>query len=234
MKNADLDRGTITMILKMMALGLIASLIFGCSQASKVQSNLEEMGFTGFKYHSENLALMDIESIERIVSRDLKRSQAASNGVTLKSRSGKSVKYSKVQGRQFVRRSAQLIFARPEQNDSTSNVFQNIKEVSSLYGGPIKLLNDMTDICILILKDRATDAKEHLRSQNTCLHILNNMLEEIKPAVREANDDYRAVAVKIRDDRIRFSDALKSHRILNSMKNIANPSTVAREIVGDR
>lgn len=227
------NTGKFSMTFKTLAFGLLIGFFLGCSQASKVKSNLEEMGFTGFKYHSENLALMDIESIERIVARDLKRAQAASNGVALKSRAGKSIKYSKAQGRQFVHRSSQLIFARPEQNDSTSNVFQNIKEVSSLYGGPIKLLNDITDICILILKDRATDAKEHLRSQNTCLHILNNMLEEIKPTVREANDDYRAIAVKIRDKRIRFSDSLKSHRILNSMKNIANPSTVAREIVGD-
>lgn len=213
---------------------LVGMMMFlGCSQVGKIETTLAELGFSGFKYHSENLALMDIESIERIVARDLKRAQAAGAGRALKTRSGKRIVYSKGQGKQFVRQSAQLIFARPEQNDSTSNVFQNITEVSNLYGGPVKILNETTDICLIVLHDRSTGTKEHLRSQNTCLHILNNMLEEIKPKVKDAEDDYRAIAVKIRDQRIRFSDSLKSHRLLNSMKNIANPSRVATEIVGD-
>ena len=213
--------------------GLALLFLSNCSQVGKVDSSLDELGFTGFKYHSENLALMDIESIQRIVGRDLNRARAASAGRAMKSRSGKKVTFTKGQGKQFVRRSAQLIFARPEQNDSTSNVFAGISETSSLYGGPVQLLNETTDICLIILQDRKNDKKEHLRAQNTCLHILNNMLEEIKPKVRSADDDHRAIAEKIRDSSIRFSDALKSHRLLNSMKNIANPSRVASEIVGD-
>lgn len=206
-------------------------LVTACSQVSKINNTLEGLGFSGFKYHSENLALMDIESIERIVARDLRRAQAASAGRALKSRSGEKITFSKAQGKQFVRRSAQLIFARPEQNDSTSSVFQNVKEVSNSFGGPATLLTEITDICLILLNNRSKDTKEHLRSQNTCLNILNNMMEEIKPEIVSEKEEYRALALKIRDQRIRFSDALKSHRLLNSMKNIANPSKVASEIL---
>jgi len=151
------------------------------------------VSFAGYKYHSENLALMDIESIQRLVGKSLAEADKSVNpgGPNLNSPSDDIV--SGGQGAEALKDALKLVFARPEQN-------------------------------------------ECLKSQNTSLFVLINMIEEVKPQVQNGNEDedVRKILVKIRDAGISYSNALKNHRLLSSNLKIQNPSKAASLVVGKK
>lgn len=194
----------------------------------------------GLKFPSDRLKVMDIETLQRIVATNLNGAQKAVNkGIDVDSEGQFTDKspdndFTRDEGARLIRESLELIFARPEQNNATSVIYSNVEGVAIEYGGIYNFLVEITNMAISTL-DKSGKDKALLRDQNTYVYILNNMMGEIRPlALSKDGIKYRKLIEKIRDEDIDFSDSLKSYRILNSMANIANPSKVAEQIVGEK
>lgn len=195
----------------------------------------------GLKFPSDRLKVMDVETLQRIVATNLSNAQKAaadetmnSQGEALYDEQNESSQYSQEDGSRMIRESLELIFARPEQNHATSGIYSNVEGIAVSYGGVYSFLEEITNDAIATLDNSGND-KSLLRDQNTYVYILNNMMEEIKPlALSKEGKKYKELIIRIRDEDIEFSDALKSYRILNSMSNITNPTKVAEQIVGKK
>ena len=191
----------------------------------------------GLKFPSDRLKVMDIETLQRIVETNLSQAQMALNQGAAgegEFRGGTVTELTREEGAALIRESLELIFARPEQNNATSAIYSNVEGIAVEYGGVYQFLEEITDQALTTL-DKNSREKSLLGDQNTYIYILNNMMGEIKPlALSEEGQKYRKLIEKIRDEKINFSDALKSYRMLNSMANITNPSEVAASIVGKK
>ncbi len=193
----------------------------------------------GLKFPSDRLKVMDIETLQRIVATNLNGAQRAvaqpiddeTGGFGDESPANS---YTRDEGAKLLQESLELIFARPEQNHATSVIYSNVEGVAIEYGGIYQFLERIVNQALKTLDQSGRD-KGLLRDQNTYVYILNNLMAEIKPiALSKEGEKYKELIVKIRDEDIDFTDALKSYRILNSMSNIANPSKVAEQIVGKK
>ena len=187
------------------------------------------------KFPSERLKVMDIETLQRIVSKNLNMAQKTldeeNKSVVM---DGQENSLSREDGARLIRESLELVFARPDQNNATSVIYSNIEGVAAGYGGVYKQLVEMTQQALKVLNQSGED-KALLRDQNTYVYILNNMMSEIKPlALSEEGLLYRQLIEKIRDSDIQITNSLKAYRALNSLSNIANPSKVARQIIGKK
>lgn len=194
----------------------------------------------GLKFPSERLKVMDIETLQRIVSSNLNGAQRAVNkkvsldGDEPYTDQSAENDISRDQGAQLIKESLELIFARPEQNKATSSIYSNVEGVAADYGGIFSFLQEITNNALHTL-GQSGKQKSLLKDQNTYVYILNNMMAEIQPLAKaKGGVEYRKLITKIRDEDIEFSDALKSYRVLNSMSNITNPSRVAETIVGEK
>ena len=195
----------------------------------------------GLKYPSDRLKVMDIETLQRIVAQNLNSAQKAMHqGSDPEIDSGNfstedgEKDYSTEDGRELIKESLELIFAKPEQNHATSVIYSNVEGVAIEYGGILGFLEEIVQNALDVL-DQSGRESALVRDQNSYVYILNNMMAEIKPLVEsKEGKDYRKLVEKIRDADIDFSDSLKSYRVLNSMANITNPSEVAETIVGKK
>lgn len=198
------------------------------------------LSMAGLKFPSDRLKVMDIETLQRIVATNLNNAQqaVASNemkvGEEIYDEQSEVSQYTEEDGSRMIRESLELIFARPEQNNATSVIYANVEGIAVNYGGVYSFLKDITETALARLDESGKDTAL-LRDQNTYVYILNNMMAEIKPvALTPEGEKYKELIIRIRDEDIDFSDALKSYRILNSMSNITSPSKVAEEIVGKK
>ena len=190
----------------------------------------------GLKYPSEKLKIMDIETLQRIVSSNLSKAQNAlhNTGTEQEGPATDSEQLlTKEEGQELLKESIQLVFSKPDQNNATTAVFQNIETVAIEYGGIFPLVEEVVQEALDAL---SRDSKETavLRDQNTYIYLLNNLMSEIKPQASEEGSQFHDLVKKIRDADIEFSDALKSHRLLNSMAQTLNPSKVAASIIGEK
>ncbi len=191
------------------------------------------------KFPSDRLKVMDIETLQRIVTTNLNGAQRAlgdgmGNDGEGSYADSKENEYTRDDGAKLIRESLELIFARPEQDNATSVIYSSVEGIAVEYGGIFPFLEEITDQALKTLDQSGKDPIL-LRDQNTYVYILNNMMGEIKPiALSEEGLKFRQLIEKIRDENISFSDALKSYRVLNSMSNITNPSKVAEQIVGQK
>lgn len=190
----------------------------------------------GLKYPSEKLKIMDIETLQRIVSTNLSKAQNALHNTGTEDEGpateGEQL-LTKEEGATLIRESIELVFAKPDQNNATSTIFQSIESVALEYGGSFSFVEDVVQEALDTL-DRSGKDKALLRDQNTYIYILNNLMAEVRPQASEEGSNYYNLIKKIRDADIDFSDALKSHRLLNSMAQTLNPSKVAASIVGEK
>lgn len=191
------------------------------------------------KFPSDRLKVMDIETLQRIVTTNLSGAQKAlSDGTDSEGQySDKGNTYTKEEGAALIRESLELLFARPEQTNATSVIYNNVEGVALEYGGIYGFLEEVTNNGIANLKKSCKSSdKNCLRDQNSYIYILNNLMGEIKPLALapQGGEMYKKLIEKVRDEDIDFSDELKSYRVLNSMSNITNPSKVAEVIVGKK
>ncbi len=201
---------------------------------------LPSFSMAGLKFPSDRLKVMDIETLQRIVSSNLNKAQQAIAQRLDDQIDGQYSDNSPVseltreEGAQYIKESLELIFARPEQTHATSVIYSNVEGIAVDYGGIFSFLETIVNEAIDTLDQDGKD-KVLLRDQNTYVYILNNLMAELKPlALSKEGEKYRKMFERIRDEDIDFSDSLKSYRILNSMSNIANPSKVAETIVGKK
>ncbi len=183
------------------------------------------------KFPSDRLKVMDIETLQRIVAKNLSVAQKA-----VETTSGKTggENPDRSEGVRLIKESLELIFACPDQNSTTSRIYSNIEGLAIEYGGIHKFLSEITSEAIETLNQSGKD-KTLLQDQNTYLYILNNMMAENRSLILSKETKlYRKIAEKIRDADIRISNDLKSYRALNSLSNATNPSRVAGEIIGKK
>lgn len=196
------------------------------------------LSMAGLKFPSDRLKVMDIETLQRIVTSNLDGAQKALTNEALEKENlsdhSPENDYTKEEGALLIQESLELIFARPEQNGATSVVYNNVEGIAVDYGGIFHFLETIVAEALTTLNQSGRDQKL-LRDQNTYIYILNNMMAEIRPlALSKEGKKFKKLIEKIRDEDIEFSDSLKSYRVLNSMSNITNPSKVAEQIVGEK
>lgn len=190
----------------------------------------------GLKYPSEKLKIMDIETLQRIVSTNLSKAQNAlhNTGTEQEGPATDSEQLlTKEEGATLIKESIELVFAKPDQNNATSTIFRGIETVAIEYGGSFSFVEGVVQDALDSLDKEGKD-KALLRDQNTYIYILNNLMSEVRPQATEEDSKYYKLVKTIRDADIDFSDSLKSHRLLNSMAQTLNPSKVAATIVGEK
>jgi hypothetical protein len=163
------------------------------------------------QYHSERIKLMDIELLQQIISKNLKKLENKDEAPE-----------------PALKESLEILLAQPDQSLAASNIFDQLRTAAGEEKVFLNVLDEIINDSIASFKKK-DKSKETLRDQNTYVYILNNMLAEIQKM--KDQEFYKQLIEKIRDADIRFSDALVNHRLLNSMSQIENPSKFAATIV---
>lgn len=163
------------------------------------------------EFQSERIKTMDVEVLQQIISRNIRKLEAGDESPKL-----------------VVKQSLEILLARPDQGVASSALFDQLQALSGGEENFISVLNSIVDDALASLS-KETKNKEELREQNTYVYILINMLTEIQKL--KDKDGYKGIIERIRDTDIRFSDALVSHRLLNSMAQIENPSKFAQNLL---
>lgn len=167
--------------------------------------------FAQLEFHSERIKTMDVEVLQQIISRNIKKLEAGDESP-----------------KPIVKQSVEILLARPDQGMASSALFDQLRALSGGDDEFVSVLNEIADEGIQSLKKK-TKVKDELREQNTYVYILIHMLSEIQKMKDE--EGFKRIIEKIRDADIRFSDHLASHRLLNSMSEIENPSKYAAQIL---
>lgn len=163
------------------------------------------------EFHSERIKTMDIEVLQQIVYRNIKKleNKDESPGPIIKD-------------------SLQIVLAQPDQSIGINAIFEQLRTASGSDKNFAAALDSIVDDALSSLKENSKD-KEILRTQNTYVYILNNMLAELQKLKEIPH--YHKLIEKIRDADISFSDPLIAHRLLNSMANAESPSKFAATIL---
>ncbi len=186
------------------------------------------------KFPSDRLKVMDIETLQRIVAKNLSIAQKAIDENPGKTEKNGDNNPNFANGAGLIKESLELIFACPDQNSTTSQLYSSIEALAIEYGGIYKFLLTITNEALQTLNQSGKD-KILLQDQNTYLFILNNMMAENRPLILATETSlYLKIAEKIRDADIHISNDLKSYHALNSLSNVINPSKVAREMIGKK
>lgn len=163
------------------------------------------------EFHSERIKTMDVEVLQQIISRNIRKLEGGDESPG-----------------PIVKQSLEILLARPDQGVASSAMFDQLMALAGGEQNFLSVLNSIVDDALPSL-EKSTKAKEQLREQNTYVYILINMLNEVQKM--KEKEGYKALIERIRDADISFSDALVSHRLLNSMSEIENPSKYAQTIV---
>lgn len=163
------------------------------------------------EFHSERIKTMDVEVLRQIISKNIRTLEAGDEA-----------------SRPIIKQSLEIVLARPDQGAAVSSIFEELQGLASSEEDFNTVLNAIADDAIASI-NKKTKEKEGLREQNTYVYILNNMLGEIQK--NKSKPAAKAIIEKIRNADLEFSDALVSHRLLNSMAQIENPSKFASTIL---
>lgn len=163
------------------------------------------------EFHSERIKTMDVEVLQQIISRNIRKLEIGDESP-----------------KPIVKQSLEILLARPDQGVASSAMFDQLMALAGGEESFVSVLNSIIDDALPAL-EKNTKNKEELREQNTYVYILINMLSEIQKM--KDKDAFKSVIERIRDADISFSDALVSHRLLNSMAEIENPSKFANTIL---
>ena len=183
----------------MKILSVLFCLVFAMSARAEIE------------YHSERLKTMDIEVLQQIIYKNIKALENKDNSPEL-----------------LIKKSLEIVLAQPDQSIGISSIFDQLRTSSGSDKRFASALSSITDDAVDVLKKKDKD-KDLLRTQNTYVYILNNMLAEMQKLKDVAN--YKTLIERIRDADIEFSDYLISHRLLNSMTEAESPSKLAEAIL---
>jgi hypothetical protein len=163
------------------------------------------------EYHSERLKTMDIEVLQQIIYKNIKALENKDDSPEL-----------------LIKKSLEIVLAQPDQSVGISSIFDQLRTSSGSDKRFASALSSIIDDAVDVLKKKDKD-KDLLRTQNTYVYILNNMLAEMQKLKEVSN--YKTLIERIRDADIEFSDYLISHRLLNSMTEAESPSKLADAIL---
>ena len=163
------------------------------------------------EYHSERLKTMDIEVLQQIIYKNIKALENKDDSPEL-----------------LIKKSLEIVLAQPDQSVGIISIFDQLRTSSGSDKKFASALSSITDDAVDVLKKKDKD-KDLLRTQNTYVYILNNMLAEMQKLKDVSN--YKTLIERIRDADIEFSDYLISHRLLNSMTEAESPSKLAGTIL---
>ncbi len=163
------------------------------------------------EYHSERLKTMDIEVLQQIIYKNIKGLENKDDSPEL-----------------LIKKSLEIVLAQPDQSVGISSIFDQIRTSSGSDKKFASALSSIIDDALAVLKNKGKD-KDLLRTQNTYVYILNNMLSELQKLKDIPN--YKTLIEHIRDADVEFSDYLISYRLLNSMTEAESPSKLAGTIL---
>lgn len=163
------------------------------------------------EFQSERIKTMDVEVLQQIISRNIRKLEAGDESP-----------------KPIVKQSLEILLARPDQGTASSAIFDQLQALAASEENFVVVLNSIVDDAVQTLAKK-TKVKEELREQNTYVFILINMLGELQKI--KDRPGIKSVIEKIRDADIEFSDSLVSHRLLNSMTEIENPSKFAGQLI---
>lgn len=118
-----------------------------------------------------------------------------------------------------------IALSRPDQDGARSNLYSRVR----------RELNDLNSLD-QILAELTEESLSELRTQDgprrtaTYVVILENMMAEIKPEVRD-NPAYMKIVERIRDAKITIGDKTKVQTLLRSMSIPVSPSATATKLL---
>lgn len=163
------------------------------------------------EYHSERLKTMDIEVLQQIIYKNIKALENKDDSPEL-----------------LIKKSLEVVLAQPDQSVGISSIFEQLRTSSGSDKKFASALSSIADDALAVLKNKDNN-KDLLRTQNTYVYILNNMLGELQKL--KDVPSYKTLIEHIRDADIEFSDYLASYRLLNSMAESDSPSKFAGTIL---
>lgn len=163
------------------------------------------------EFYSDRIKTMSVEELQQIVTRNLRKLENDDEGV-----------------KPVIKQSLELVLAQPDQSRVSSDIFSQLRNLSRGEENFISCLNEIVGEGLSTLKKDGKE-KELLRTQNTYLYILNNLLAELKGS--KDIPEYKKFIEQIRDADLDISDSLISYRLLNSMATAENPSKFANTLI---
>lgn len=163
------------------------------------------------EFYSDRIKTMSVEELQQIVTRNLRKLENDDEGV-----------------KPIIKQSLELVLAQPDQSRVSSDIFSQLRNLSRGEENFIACLNEIVSEGLSTLKKDGKD-KALLRTQNTYLYILNNLLVELKGS--KDIPEYKKFIEQIRDADLDISDSLISYRLLNSMATAENPSKFANTLI---
>lgn len=134
----------------------------------------------------------------------------------------------KEQATSNLKRACILIFSRPNGDNMVSILFSEVKAKLKDLEAYESTLENIIDHTIKILND----AKEKPAVRATQVIILENIMSELKPEIKN-NEKVKALYVKIRDAKIKIPSAVKNDFLLKGQSNNRkSPSKIAEDIIG--
>lgn len=164
----------------------------------------------GLLFNYSQLALMDLDQMNKLVSDKVKEAK--------KSASGKAVP---------LKEALQAVYARPNDDEMIEKIVSPLRSNLDELESWEKTISQLTDEAINALKNpRAFKPVV----QVTYVVFLENLLAEIKPHAKSDGFE-RKIAERIRDAKIDVSKEAVSERKLRMMKDTTSPSVIAESIL---
>ncbi len=118
-----------------------------------------------------------------------------------------------------------IALSRPDQDGARANLYSRVRRELVDLGALDQVLIELTEESLSELR-----TQDGPRRTATYVVILENMMAEIKPEIRE-NQAYRKIVERIRDAKITISDKAKVQNLLRSMSVPVSPSGTAEKLL---
>lgn len=177
---------------------------------------------------TERLKVMDPDKIKYYLDQNLKEAKAIRSR-TMIAKEGDSADQEKLgieEARLTLKDGMRLLFSRDGSDTLSEQYIEIYKGELREREGFIKNLAQLAGEAT----EKMQNNKNALKVRSTFLTVLENILSECKPHLKD-KPKYRTIVEKIRKANIEMTDDLKEFRTLNSMDPTVSPSETAKDLL---
>lgn len=189
------------------------SILFTLLFVSPSISSAKNYKFTDFQ-------LKDLRQMESILNKHIEESERILDNEDL------SEQVAETQAIAELREALKILFSRPDKDNMTNKLLPDLRRKLVELKSFEDSLSQLTVEALVGFKQE----KLGKTYRSTFLFILENVLAEVKP-IREDNDLYKQILVKIKNAKIKVPRDVRSFRLMRGMYKSPSPSDIAGRIL---
>lgn len=181
-----------------------------------------------YRFTSEKLRVMDGDVLKKQINKYLSQARKIRSETMIAKEGDSEEKETegRAEAREYIKDALKLILAKPVIEGLETTYLETIRGELSDGDEYAKVMAQVAGEATRVVKDK----DQPLKFQNTALTVLENVLSELKPLLKN-NDLCKTIVQNIADADISVSDELKNYKELNSMEKSESPSTSARKLL---